>query len=171
MCAWKTFGSGDRLFSRKGGAVSRGRRSRAGTEKELNSVASELAGRQEESEISHKHLLELSREFKRNVPETGDTDSSPLRECGEVREMVAPVLKSFQAQLERKLLLLRGNCRRATRATLAAASERTGGRALRKKQKFVTKVPAPRPLIAGYFKWTPQGFRAVGAPLLPLVLI
>ncbi|KAJ8379506.1 hypothetical protein SKAU_G00002840 [Synaphobranchus kaupii] len=58
----------------------------AKSEKELNSVASELAGRQEESEISHKHLLELSREFKRNVPE-------------EVREMVAPVLKSFQAQV------------------------------------------------------------------------
>ncbi|CAG02481.1 unnamed protein product [Tetraodon nigroviridis] len=55
-------------------------------ERELNSVASELAGRQEESEHSHKHLLELSREFKRNVPE-------------EVREMVAPVLKSFQAQV------------------------------------------------------------------------
>ncbi|XP_035234402.1 homeobox protein cut-like 2 isoform X3 [Anguilla anguilla] len=55
-------------------------------QKELNSVASELAGRQEESEVSHKHLLELSREFKRNVPE-------------EVREMVAPVLKSFQAQV------------------------------------------------------------------------
>ncbi|KAF3696173.1 Homeobox protein cut-like 2 Homeobox protein cux-2 [Channa argus] len=55
------------------------------TERELNSVASELAGRQEESEHSHKHLVELSREFKRNVPE-------------EVREMVAPVLKSFQAQ-------------------------------------------------------------------------
>ncbi|KAF7657771.1 hypothetical protein LDENG_00022680 [Lucifuga dentata] len=54
--------------------------------RELNSVASELAGRQEESEHSHKHLVELSREFKRNVPE-------------EVREMVAPVLKSFQAQV------------------------------------------------------------------------
>ncbi|KAJ4919400.1 hypothetical protein JOQ06_018498, partial [Pogonophryne albipinna] len=53
--------------------------------RELNSVASELAGRQEESEHSHKNLLELSREFKRNVPE-------------EVREMVAPVLKSFQNQ-------------------------------------------------------------------------
>uniref|UniRef100_A0A3Q3IIL6 Cux N-terminal domain-containing protein n=1 Tax=Monopterus albus TaxID=43700 RepID=A0A3Q3IIL6_MONAL len=52
-------------------------------QRELNSVASELAGRQEESEHSHKHLVELSREFKRNVPE-------------EVREMVAPVLKSFQ---------------------------------------------------------------------------
>ncbi|XP_028270833.1 homeobox protein cut-like 2 isoform X2 [Parambassis ranga] len=57
-----------------------------GTKRELNSVASELAGRQEESEHSHKHLVELSREFKRNVPE-------------EVREMVAPVLKSFQAQV------------------------------------------------------------------------
>ncbi|XP_067458346.1 homeobox protein cut-like 2 [Thunnus thynnus] len=55
-------------------------------QRELNSVASELAGRQEESEHSHKHLVELSREFKRNVPE-------------EVRDMVAPVLKSFQAQV------------------------------------------------------------------------
>ncbi|KAM8864940.1 homeobox protein cut-like 2 [Synchiropus picturatus] len=55
-------------------------------QRELNSVASELAGRQEEREHSHKHLVELSREFKRNVPE-------------EVREMVAPVLKSFQAQV------------------------------------------------------------------------
>ncbi|XP_043385343.1 homeobox protein cut-like 2 isoform X3 [Chelonia mydas] len=54
--------------------------------KELNSVASELAARQEESEHSHKHLIELSREFKKNVPE-------------EIREMVAPVLKSFQAEV------------------------------------------------------------------------
>uniref|UniRef100_A0A4W5QQK9 Cux N-terminal domain-containing protein n=1 Tax=Hucho hucho TaxID=62062 RepID=A0A4W5QQK9_9TELE len=38
-------------------------------QRELNSIASELAGRQEESEHSHKHLVELSREFKRNVPE------------------------------------------------------------------------------------------------------
>lgn len=38
-------------------------------QRELNSVASELAGRQEESEHSHKHLVELSREFRRNVPE------------------------------------------------------------------------------------------------------
>ncbi|KAM7392008.1 hypothetical protein PAMP_022651 [Pampus punctatissimus] len=60
-------------------------RSIAVARRELNSVASELAGRQEESEHSHKHLVELSREFKRNVPE-------------EVRDMVAPVLKSFQAQ-------------------------------------------------------------------------
>ncbi|KAK3565252.1 hypothetical protein QTP86_001669 [Hemibagrus guttatus] len=54
--------------------------------RELNSVAAQLAGRQEESEHSHKHVLELSREFKKNVPE-------------EVREMVAPILKSFQAQV------------------------------------------------------------------------
>uniref|UniRef100_A0A3B3X884 Cux N-terminal domain-containing protein n=1 Tax=Poecilia mexicana TaxID=48701 RepID=A0A3B3X884_9TELE len=57
-------------------------------QRELNSVASELASRQEESEHSHKHLVELSREFKRNVPEVSL-----------VREMVAPVLKSFQAQV------------------------------------------------------------------------
>ncbi|XP_038618321.1 homeobox protein cut-like 2 isoform X1 [Tachyglossus aculeatus] len=55
-------------------------------QKELNSVASELAARQEESEHSHKHLIELRREFKKNVPE-------------EIREMVAPVLKSFQAEV------------------------------------------------------------------------
>ncbi|XP_072658003.1 homeobox protein cut-like 2 isoform X2 [Canis lupus baileyi] len=53
---------------------------------ELNSVASELSARQEESEHSHKHLIELRREFKKNVPE-------------EIREMVAPVLKSFQAEV------------------------------------------------------------------------
>ncbi|XP_068101754.1 homeobox protein cut-like 2 isoform X2 [Hyperolius riggenbachi] len=55
-------------------------------QKELNSLASELAARQEESEHSHKRLIELSREFKKNVPE-------------EVREVVAPVLKSFQAEV------------------------------------------------------------------------
>lgn len=38
-------------------------------QKELNSLASELAARQEESEHSHKRLIELSREFKKNVPE------------------------------------------------------------------------------------------------------
>ncbi|XP_042297643.1 homeobox protein cut-like 2 isoform X2 [Sceloporus undulatus] len=56
------------------------------SQKELNSVASELAARQEESEHSHKHLIELSREFKKNVPEG-------------VRDLVAPVLKSFQAEV------------------------------------------------------------------------
>ncbi|XP_053446197.1 homeobox protein cut-like 2 isoform X2 [Nycticebus coucang] len=58
----------------------------ASRRKELNSVASELSARQEESEHSHKHLIELRREFKKNVPE-------------EIREMVAPVLKSFQAEV------------------------------------------------------------------------
>ncbi|XP_072921750.1 homeobox protein cut-like 2 isoform X6 [Hemitrygon akajei] len=55
-------------------------------QKELNAVASELAARQEESEQSHKRLIELSREFKRNVPE-------------EIKEMVAPLLKTFQAEV------------------------------------------------------------------------
>ncbi|XP_043924564.1 homeobox protein cut-like 2 isoform X2 [Protopterus annectens] len=55
-------------------------------QKELNSLATELATRQEETEHSHKHLIELSREFKKNIPE-------------DIREMVAPVLKSFQAEV------------------------------------------------------------------------
>ncbi|XP_042564049.1 homeobox protein cut-like 2 [Clupea harengus] len=55
-------------------------------QRELNSVAAQLSGRQEECEHSHRHLLELSREFKKNVPE-------------EVRELVTPVLKSFQAEV------------------------------------------------------------------------
>ncbi|NXV99974.1 CUX2 protein, partial [Fregetta grallaria] len=38
-------------------------------QKELNSVASALAARRGESTQSHKHLIELSREFKKNVPE------------------------------------------------------------------------------------------------------
>lgn len=48
------------------------------SQRELNSVASELAGRQEESEHSHKHLVELSREFKRNVPEVSLAPCPPL---------------------------------------------------------------------------------------------
>ncbi|KFP12685.1 Homeobox protein cut-like 2, partial [Egretta garzetta] len=38
-------------------------------QKELNSAASVLAARRGESAQSHKHLIELSREFKKNVPE------------------------------------------------------------------------------------------------------
>ncbi|NXL10036.1 CUX2 protein, partial [Mesembrinibis cayennensis] len=38
-------------------------------QKELNSVALALAARRGESAQSHKHLIELSREFKKNVPE------------------------------------------------------------------------------------------------------
>ncbi|XP_052023602.1 homeobox protein cut-like 2 [Apodemus sylvaticus] len=55
-------------------------------EKELNSVASELSAPQEESGHSPKHLIELRREFKKDVPEG-------------IRAMVAPVLKSFQAEV------------------------------------------------------------------------
>ncbi|XP_040587169.1 homeobox protein cut-like 2 isoform X4 [Mesocricetus auratus] len=54
--------------------------------KELNSIAWELSLPQEESEHSPKRLIELRREFKKNVPEG-------------LREMVAPVLKSFQAEV------------------------------------------------------------------------
>ncbi|XP_065380891.1 homeobox protein cut-like 2 isoform X9 [Macaca fascicularis] len=87
-----------RLFDEKFIALPLGRRPLSAVEsirqasswreakKELNSVASELSARQEESEHSHKHLIELRREFKKNVPE-------------EIREMVAPVLKSFQAEV------------------------------------------------------------------------
>ncbi|XP_051032547.1 homeobox protein cut-like 2 [Phodopus roborovskii] len=55
-------------------------------QKELNSIAWELSVPQEESEHSPKRLIELRREFKKNVPEG-------------LREMVAPVLKSFQAEV------------------------------------------------------------------------
>ncbi|XP_036027638.1 LOW QUALITY PROTEIN: homeobox protein cut-like 2 [Onychomys torridus] len=56
-------------------------------QKELNSIASEeLSVPQEEGEHSPKRLIELRREFKKNVPEG-------------IREMVAPVLKSFQAEV------------------------------------------------------------------------
>lgn len=37
-------------------------------------MAAQLAGRQEESEDSHKHLVELSREFKKNVPEVRERE-------------------------------------------------------------------------------------------------
>ncbi|XP_041503968.1 homeobox protein cut-like 2 isoform X2 [Microtus oregoni] len=56
-------------------------------QKELNSIALELSGPQEErSEHSPKRLIELRQEFQKNVPEG-------------IREMVAPVLKSFQAEV------------------------------------------------------------------------
>ncbi|XP_031193603.1 homeobox protein cut-like 2 isoform X3 [Mastomys coucha] len=54
--------------------------------KELNSVSSELSPPQEESGHSPKHLIEVHREFKKDVPEG-------------IRVMVAPVLKSFQAEV------------------------------------------------------------------------
>uniref|UniRef100_A0AAY5F1D9 Homeobox protein cut-like n=1 Tax=Electrophorus electricus TaxID=8005 RepID=A0AAY5F1D9_ELEEL len=50
-------------------------------QRELNSVAAQLAERQEESEHSHKHLVELSREFKKNVPEVRGPVCVRVRGC------------------------------------------------------------------------------------------
>ncbi|XP_039218544.1 homeobox protein cut-like 2 isoform X1 [Crotalus tigris] len=104
-------------------------------QKELNSVASELAARQEESEHSHKHLVELSQEFKRNVPE-------------EVRDMVAPVLKSFQAEV-------------------VALSKRTkeAEAAFLRVYKQLIKAPAdPEPILEG----RPQPLHCLGPEKPPL---
>ncbi|XP_035690141.1 protein CASP-like isoform X4 [Branchiostoma floridae] len=56
-------------------------------EKELDSTATELANRQDESDQSRKRLIEQSREFKKNTPE-------------DIRKAVAPLLKSFQAEVD-----------------------------------------------------------------------
>ncbi|XP_064425034.1 protein CASP isoform X5 [Latimeria chalumnae] len=56
-------------------------------QRELDSTATELANRQDESEQSRKRLIEQSREFKKNTPE-------------DLRKQVAPLLKSFQAEID-----------------------------------------------------------------------
>jgi homeobox protein cut-like len=56
-------------------------------QKELDSLATSLAARQDESEVSRRNLVELSREFKKATPE-------------DVRKVVAPLLKSFQAEID-----------------------------------------------------------------------
>lgn len=56
-------------------------------QKELDGTATELASRQDDSEASRKKLVELSREFKKNTPD-------------ETRKLVAPLLKSFQAEVD-----------------------------------------------------------------------
>ncbi|XP_045173735.1 homeobox protein cut-like 1 isoform X4 [Mercenaria mercenaria] len=56
-------------------------------QKELDSTATELANRQDESDASRKKLVELSREFKKNTPE-------------DIRKVVAPLLKSFQGEID-----------------------------------------------------------------------
>ncbi|XP_060594772.1 homeobox protein cut-like 1 isoform X5 [Ruditapes philippinarum] len=56
-------------------------------QKELDSTATELANRQDESDASRKKLVELSREFKKNTPE-------------DIRKIVAPLLKSFQGEID-----------------------------------------------------------------------
>ncbi|XP_046840802.1 protein CASP-like [Xenia sp. Carnegie-2017] len=56
-------------------------------QKKLDGEATELAGRQDKSEISRKMLVDLSREFKKTTPEN-------------VRKQVAPLLKSFQGEVD-----------------------------------------------------------------------
>ncbi|XP_077995438.1 protein CASP-like [Glandiceps talaboti] len=56
-------------------------------QRELDSAATELANRQDESDSSRKRLVEQSREFKKNTPE-------------EIRKTVAPLLKSFQIEVD-----------------------------------------------------------------------
>ncbi|KAL2085088.1 hypothetical protein ACEWY4_018408 [Coilia grayii] len=56
-------------------------------QRELDSTATLLANRQDESEQSRKKLIEQSRDFKKNTPE-------------ELRKQVAPLLKSFQAEID-----------------------------------------------------------------------
>ncbi|KAA0714417.1 Homeobox protein cut-like 2 Homeobox protein cux-2 [Triplophysa tibetana] len=70
--------------------------------RELNSVAAQLAGRQEESEDSHKHLVELSREFKKNVPEVS------VRKLGKGRRQRVSFQnthRTFKKKSRRKLFL------------------------------------------------------------------
>ncbi|XP_063419102.1 homeobox protein cut-like 1 isoform X4 [Mytilus trossulus] len=56
-------------------------------QKELDTTATELANRQDESDASRKRLVDQSREFKKNTPE-------------DVRKLVAPLLKSFQGEVD-----------------------------------------------------------------------
>ncbi|KAL5016643.1 hypothetical protein ScPMuIL_006232 [Solemya velum] len=56
-------------------------------QKELDTTATELANRQDESDISRKRLVEQSREFKKSTPE-------------DLRKLVAPLLKSFQLEVD-----------------------------------------------------------------------
>ncbi|KAK7882643.1 hypothetical protein WMY93_028817 [Mugilogobius chulae] len=56
-------------------------------QKELDSTATQLANRQDESEQSRKKLIDLSRDFKKNTPE-------------DLRKQVAPLLKSFQGEID-----------------------------------------------------------------------
>uniref|UniRef100_A0A8D2MUS5 Homeobox protein cut-like n=1 Tax=Zonotrichia albicollis TaxID=44394 RepID=A0A8D2MUS5_ZONAL len=55
--------------------------------RELDTTATILANRQDESEQSRKKLIEQSREFKKNTPE-------------DLRKQVAPLLKSFQGEID-----------------------------------------------------------------------
>ncbi|XP_058854278.1 homeobox protein cut-like 1 isoform X5 [Acipenser ruthenus] len=56
-------------------------------QRELDTTATVLANRQDESEQSRKKLIDQSREFKKNTPE-------------DLRKQAAPLLKSFQAEID-----------------------------------------------------------------------
>ncbi|XP_059389645.1 cut-like homeobox 1b isoform X1 [Carassius carassius] len=56
-------------------------------QRELDSTATLLASRQDDSEHSRKKLIDQSRDFKKNTPE-------------DLRKLVAPLLKSFQAEID-----------------------------------------------------------------------
>ncbi|XP_041725433.2 protein CASP [Coregonus clupeaformis] len=56
-------------------------------QRELDTNATQLANRQDESEQSRKKLIDQSRDFKKNTPE-------------DVRKQVAPLLKSFQGEID-----------------------------------------------------------------------
>lgn len=56
-------------------------------QKELDTTATELANKQDESDASRKKLVEQSREFKKTTPE-------------DIRRVCAPLLKSFQSEVD-----------------------------------------------------------------------
>lgn len=56
-------------------------------QKNLDTTATEIANRQDESDISRKKLVDQSRDFKKNTPE-------------DVRKVVAPLLRSFQSEVD-----------------------------------------------------------------------
>uniref|UniRef100_A0A672IGX0 Cux N-terminal domain-containing protein n=1 Tax=Salarias fasciatus TaxID=181472 RepID=A0A672IGX0_SALFA len=47
-------------------------------QKELDTTATQLASRQDESEQSRKKLIDLSREFKKNTPEVRKSDITDM---------------------------------------------------------------------------------------------
>ncbi|XP_037092154.1 protein CASP-like [Pollicipes pollicipes] len=59
----------------------------SGLQSELDDVAAQIATRQDESEVSRRALVELTRDFRKNTPE-------------DVRKMIAPLLKSFQSEVD-----------------------------------------------------------------------
>jgi len=56
-------------------------------QKNLDVTANDLATKQDESDVSRKQLVELSRDFKKNTPDV-------------TRKQVAPLLKSFQQEID-----------------------------------------------------------------------